>query len=99
MPKHTPGPWRATADGYQIIDPTGIHVLGETFWDDLGVSLDRDEAQAMADANAKLMAAAPDLLAACQEFVRKVECGEARSKRSYAQMKAAIEKATTSENG
>jgi len=31
-----------------------------------------------------------ELLAACKEFVRKVECGKARSKRSYAQMKAAI---------
>jgi hypothetical protein len=41
--------------------------------------------------NAKLIAAAPDLLAACKEFVRKCECGEARSKRSYAQMKAAID--------
>ena len=27
---------------------------------------------------------------ACAEFVRKVECGEARSKRSYKQMKEAI---------
>jgi hypothetical protein len=34
-----------------------------------------------------------DLLAACEEFVRKCECGEARSTRSYAQMKAAIAKA------
>lgn len=34
-----------------------------------------------------------DLLAACKEFVRKCECGEARSRRSYAQMKAAIAKA------
>lgn len=34
-----------------------------------------------------------DLLAACKEFVRKCECGEARSVRSYAQMKAAIAKA------
>ncbi len=31
-----------------------------------------------------------ELLAACEEFVRKVECGEARSRRSYAKMKAAI---------
>jgi len=30
------------------------------------------------------------LLEACKEFVRKVECGEARSRRSYAQMKAAL---------
>jgi hypothetical protein len=42
---------------------------------------------------AHLMAAAPELLAACVEFVRKVECGGARSVRSYAKMKAAILKA------
>jgi len=44
-------------------------------------------------ADAALIAAAPELLAACQEFVRKVECGEAHSRRSYAQMKEAITKA------
>jgi hypothetical protein len=44
-------------------------------------------------AHAKLIVAAPKLLAACEEFVRKCECGEARSKRSYAQMKEAITKA------
>lgn len=38
-----------------------------------------------------------DLLAACQEFVRKVEAGEARSTRSYEQMKAAIAKAAGGE--
>lgn len=42
----------------------------------------------------KLIVAAPDLLAACIEFVRKCECGEARSVRSYKQMKEAIAKAT-----
>jgi hypothetical protein len=43
--------------------------------------------------NAMLIAAAPELLSACQEFFRKVECGEAKSKRSYIQMKEAIKKA------
>ncbi len=50
----------------------------------------------MAD-NARLIAAAPEtlrqrdaLLEACQEFVRKVDAGEARSTRSYKQLKAAI---------
>ncbi len=43
--------------------------------------------------NANLIAAAPDLLAACEEFVRKVDAGEARSSRSYAQMVNAIRKA------
>lgn len=46
-------------------------------------------------ANAHVMAAGPELLAACKEFVRKVEDGEAKSTRSYRQMKAAIAKATT----
>ena len=42
------------------------------------------------EANAKLIAAAPKLYEACKEFVRKCECGEARSVRSYKQMKEAI---------
>jgi hypothetical protein len=37
--------------------------------------------------------AAPDLLEACKEFVRKVDIGAARSTHSYNQMKAAIAKA------
>ena len=40
-----------------------------------------------------LLLAAPKLLAACKEFVRKCESGEARSVRSYAQMKVAINEA------
>ena len=43
---------------------------------------------------AHLVTAAPDLLAVCQEFVRKVDAGEARSTKSYEQMKEAIAKAT-----
>jgi hypothetical protein len=46
-------------------------------------------------ANAKLIAAAPDLLEACQRFVDKCDTGRARSVESYSQMKAAIEKALT----
>lgn len=47
------------------------------------------------EARARLFAAAPDLLAACQEFCRKVDAGEARSTKSYQQMSAAIEKAVS----
>lgn len=42
---------------------------------------------------AQLFITAPDLLEACVEFVRKCDNGEARSTKSYAQMKSAIEKA------
>lgn len=91
---HTPGPWaiyassvadqaeRSWMKGVTIYSaPTGKRIA-DTCW--LNSSNDH---------NARLIVAAPDLLAACKEFVRKVDAGEARSTRSYAQMKAAIAKA------
>jgi hypothetical protein len=60
-------------------------------WDELvdyGISQSQD---------GRLINAAPDLLAACMEFVRKVDCGEARSTASAKQMRAAIAKATGGE--
>lgn len=81
---YTQGPWTAT------------------FYKDAGIWGARNPLFAVAncvenagedEANARLISAAPDLLEACKEFVRKCECGEARSKRSYAQMKEAIAKA------
>ena len=82
--KHTPGPWeKRHSYGIEINIFAGDDLVAVAYaW----------EGQ-KGNANARLIAAAPDLLAACVEFVRKVECGEARSKRSYAQMKAAIKKA------
>lgn len=46
-----------------------------------------------------LSAAAPMLFGACVEFVRKVEAGEARSTRSYLQMKQAVAFARTGDIG
>lgn len=43
--------------------------------------------------NAQLIAAAPDLLKACERFVWKCENGYARSRESYGEMKKAIAKA------
>ena len=45
-----------------------------------------------ADAIERKDAAIAELVGVCAEFVRRVECGEIRSKRTYAQMKAAIAK-------
>lgn len=42
---------------------------------------------------ALLIDAAKDLYDACAEFVRKVDCGQARSTQSYKQMKSALSKA------
>jgi len=85
---HSPAPWTweqivGTVDHPQVTEFTlkGPDVLCR-YWYDKPPSAD-----------ALLIAAAPYLLAACEEFVRKVECGEAKSVRSYAQMKDAIAKA------
>lgn len=71
----TPGPWAATTRRgssdwlvYSVADPN-IEIC-QTFHDGT-------EFNEVGEANSKLIAAAPDLLAACQDFVRKVECGEA----------------------
>lgn len=95
--KHTPGPWKWTSNytsstnepTWSLIDGTGYGILS---CDGIGNS-----PQGLGDtghANARLIAAAPELLEAAKEFVRKCECGEARSKRSFQQFKAAITKAT-----
>lgn len=61
MSAHTTGPWRATriamrdADAWEIRAPHGSLVCKTSFWD-----------TGKADANALLIAAAPDLLAALQ---------------------------------
>ena len=83
---HTPGPWELGYSdlGSQIISSADGYVAVVHYWS-------RPEQEMKA--NARLIAASPDLLEACEEFVRKVECGEAKSKRSYTQMKAAIAKA------
>lgn len=92
--KGTEGPWefKRTGKGHFLISGIGWEDFAKVYTITDGGDFDgklADEAKA----NAKLIAAAPDLLEACMEFVRKVECGEAKSKRSYAQMKQAIEKA------
>ena len=88
MTEHTPGPWTIKQfGGPQISGPKGYAVA--TMWGALSVR----ELKGQDLANAKLIAAAPELLEACVEFVRRVEAGEIRSKLTYATMKAVIAKA------
>ena len=86
--KATAGPWKLFQFGGPQI---GNANTGEAVCTMLGNEKNKNDS---IHANAALIAAAPDLLAACQEFVRKVETGEAKSTKSYAQMKAAISRAT-----
>jgi len=94
---HTPGPWfiheRFSSDGTFDIWDKPDALRGARWLADVktygGAFPDVPEAEA----NARLIAAAPELLAACKEFVRKCDDGEAKSRRSYAEMSAAIAKA------
>lgn len=70
--KHTAGPWRI--DGCEIRNPSGpndlliSHGNGDTF-SPLIAQVHQDEGRLPARANAHLIAAAPDMLAALQELV------------------------------
>lgn len=91
--KNTPGPWRY----YTKPQPNGCPIVGDTkgmMVAMLAHTINESDQKETAEANAALISAAPDLLSACEEFVRKCDSGEARSTRSYKQMKAAIAKAT-----
>jgi hypothetical protein len=93
---HTPGPWLACLNVPTAIIPG--HIIKADYDPNRPIaSLWRgggSKGELEQIANARLIAAAPDLLAACEEFVLKCETGKARSVHSYAQMKAAIAKAT-----
>lgn len=89
---HTPGPWKIDyADTITVREEAKNGRICSLYMLMPGNYGRRSPREV--EANARLIAAAPDLLDACKEFVRKVESGEARSTRSYQQMKAAIAKA------
>lgn len=88
--KHTPGPWKTVASKthgiYWVEDEQGETICDFYIKGDFHPFVN-------AGHNAHLISAAPDLKEACAEFVRKVDAGEARSTKSYNQMKAALSKA------
>lgn len=91
--KHTPGPWTVTGQkeyAYQI----GIGVVTDRGIDPIAAAYGDGEA---AKANAQLIAAAPDLLAACQQMlsmtVARVPLTSPLRKAACARARAAIAKA------
>lgn len=60
---HTPGPWKVEG-GYCVTDNNGINILGETLSDAIGL----EEHQA----NARLIASAPDLLEAVRALLEMI---------------------------
>jgi hypothetical protein len=94
-PKHTPGPW-AYADPELWENADGV-VIGTAADDDVEAfeicevcELPRAER----NANVRLIAAAPDLLAACEEAAEALESSEYRSdQRTRGRLLAAIARA------
>ena len=90
MGKHTPAPWRiddewirprVVADGIGVVAIMAEHDIGQQEWD-------QDEA------NAALIAAAPDLLAACKQVLASYERGGVIARADVAgAVLAAVEKA------
>lgn len=79
--KHTPGPWMATPRGYVILTDRSADIANVT-------SANGDDVMM---ANASLIAAAPDLLAALEYIITEAELNGCRY--SLAQARAAIAKA------
>lgn len=82
-PKFTPGPWIARqVNGHGRGWSVGPAWIGENTW------------LPEAEANARLIAAAPDLLAACADLLQHASLTEHMSAASVERARAAIAKAT-----
>ena len=80
--QYTPGPWRA-------INITGVWIVGR----DDGHLLTKIPAGSIdAEANARLIAAAPDLLDALERLVHLAECNTSPGPNTLTQARAAIAK-------
>lgn len=99
--KFTPGPWATEGDQIETADGSAL-IAEMALWD-----ADDEEAQEQF-ANARLIAAAPELLAALQEFMeiwnsndatRDTKKATARRAAMWQNAQAAIRKATEVPNG
>ena len=92
MSKHTPGPWEIDRDVRTSINKDAKHVALVNFYNspdpERNVSGDEHEA------NVRLIAAAPDLLAALKEFVFPHQSGNFTERELREMGLAAIAKAT-----
>jgi len=89
--KHTPGPWVAV-DGDIFTERRHKPIIASTFEDGepMGTGITRDAAFA----NAALIAAAPDLLAALETLTREWDLGRSPLAAEWSKARAAIALAT-----
>jgi hypothetical protein len=103
---HTPGPWRMTKKPYSRTKegPSGWNVRADTAMPGdpsehvVATAHGTDVYGFSAEANARLIASAPDLLAACQRVLRAIEWGTTADRMDSAEqaelLRAAIARAT-----
>lgn len=90
MTRHTPGPWM-TADS----DPTFVYALGDDGFNRFCAHVqDAHTSRAELEANARLIAAAPKLLKACEMLVECMRLANWESDPAAKKGRAAIKKAT-----
>ena len=104
--KHTPGPWRACGEdkggcqcgmvwstSVDVIVAVAVTAADEAYTCGAGIT---DPAEQIA--NARLIAAAPDLLAACEAMYLWLQLGHAEDDKFGRTIKAAIAKAEATQN-
>ena len=73
--KHTPGPWKLNTDGDTGMNDSGciLDSVGHVIVTDIYGTYKNGRTTGEAEANARLIAAAPDLLAACEAAKKYLE--------------------------
>ena len=71
MKEHTPGPWKLNTDGDTGMNDSGciLDSIGHVIVTDIYGTFKNGRTTGEAEANARLIAAAPDLLAACRDAI------------------------------
>ena len=82
--QHTPGPWGVVANPLRVVSERGDHICGDMEWND------------DYHANARLIAAAPELLESLQNAVGWLNYGTDSERHAVDMARAAIAKATGS---
>ena len=72
-PKHTPGPWEWYNDSFDYGCPSDLIRVADNGGLNIIISVDRDGRIKVEEADARLIASAPDLLAACEAALEEIE--------------------------
>lgn len=99
--QHTPGPWVLVENSWDVstVYAPGGETIAQCPISGLADEETQDYYEAIMQANARLIATAPDLLAACQNYMSVIdtpfETSDDDMRKAYDMMRLAIAKATS----